>query len=159
MTTGEFDLSSSHNSSLTLQPVLSTIFRPHASAGGGPCLSATAGAVIHQYEGTIAQFLGNGLLVYFGWPGAHEDDALHGVHAGLGIVEAITTTLNPRPERDRGVQLSVRIGIHTGPVVVGEMGSEGRHDSRPWMRWRLGCWKRPHSIGFGGNAQNPSRLA
>ena len=64
---------------------------------------ATAAAVIHQYAGHIAQYLGDGLLVYVGWPVAHEDDALRGVHAGLGIVEAITTTLNPRLQREKGV--------------------------------------------------------
>lgn len=89
---------------------------------------ATAAAVIHQYEGHIAQYLGDGLLVYFGWPVAHEDDALRGVYAGLGLVEAITTTLNPRLEREKGVQLAVRIGLHTGPVGVGEMGGGGRHE-------------------------------
>ena len=89
---------------------------------------ATAAAVIHHYEGHIAQYLGDGLLVYFGWPVAHEDDALRSVHAGLGIVEALTTTLNPRLEREKGVQLAVRIGLHTGPVVVGEMGGGGRHE-------------------------------
>jgi class 3 adenylate cyclase len=89
---------------------------------------ATAAEVIHQYEGYIAQYLGDGLLVYFGWPVAHEDDALRGVHAGLDIVAAITTTLNPRLQREKGVQLAVRIGLHTGPVVVGEMGGGGRHE-------------------------------
>jgi class 3 adenylate cyclase len=89
---------------------------------------ATAAAVIHQYVGHIAQYLGDGLLVYFGWPVAHADDALRGVHAGLGIVDAITTTLNPRLVREKGVQLTVRIGLHTGPVVVGEMGGGGRHE-------------------------------
>jgi class 3 adenylate cyclase len=89
---------------------------------------ATAAEVIHQYAGHIAQYLGDGLLVYVGWPVAHEDDALRGVHAGLGIVAAITTTLNPRLEREKGVQLAVRIGLHTRPVVVGEMGGGGRHE-------------------------------
>ena len=89
---------------------------------------ATAAEVIHQYAGHIAQYLGDGLLVYFGWPVAHEDDALRGVHAGLGIVEAITTTLNPHLQQEKGVQLAVRIGLHTGPVVVGEMGGGGRHE-------------------------------
>jgi class 3 adenylate cyclase/predicted ATPase len=89
---------------------------------------ATAAEVIHQYAGHIAQYLGDGVLVYFGWPVAHEDDALRGVHAGLGIVAAITTTLNPRLEREKGVQLTVRLGLHTGPVVVGEMGGGGRHE-------------------------------
>ena len=89
----------------------------------------TAAEVIHQFAGHIAQYLGDGLLIYFGWPKAHEDDAQHAQHAGLGIVEAITTTLNPRLERETGVQLTVRIGIHTGPVVVGEMGGGGRHEN------------------------------
>jgi class 3 adenylate cyclase/predicted ATPase len=89
---------------------------------------ATAAAVIDQYEGTIAQYLGDGLLVYFGWPVAHEDDALRGVNAGLGLVAVLTTTLNPRLEREKGVQLTVRIGLHTGPVVVGEMGGGKRHE-------------------------------
>jgi class 3 adenylate cyclase/predicted ATPase len=89
---------------------------------------ATAAEIIHRYEGYIAQYLGDGLLVYFGWPVAHEDDALRGVHAGLGLVEAMTTTLNPRLAQAHGVQLTVRLGLHTGPVVVGEMGGRGRHE-------------------------------
>lgn len=88
----------------------------------------TTAGVIRHYEGHIAQYLGDGLLVYFGWPQAHEDDARRGVHAGLGIVEAITTTLNPRLQNDQGVCLAVRIGMHTGPVVIGKMGGGGRHE-------------------------------
>jgi class 3 adenylate cyclase len=76
----------------------------------------TAAAVIQPCAGGVAQYLGDGLLVYFGWPVAHEDDALRGVHAGLGIIEAITTSLNPRLQREKGVQLAVCIGMHTGPV-------------------------------------------
>jgi class 3 adenylate cyclase/predicted ATPase len=87
---------------------------------------ATAAAVIQQYDGHIAQYLGDGVLVYFGWPRAHEDDAQRALHTGLGLVEALTTTLNPRLVQDKGVQLAVRIGIHTGPVVVGAMGG-GTH--------------------------------
>ncbi len=83
---------------------------------------ATAAEVIQQYEGHMSQYLGHGLLIYFGWPVAHEDDAQRALHSGLGIVEAITTTLNPRLEREKGVQLTVRLGVHTGLVVVGEMG-------------------------------------
>jgi predicted ATPase/class 3 adenylate cyclase len=90
---------------------------------------ATAAEVIEQYEGHMAQYLGDGLLMYFGWPMAHEDDAQRAAYAGLGIVEAITTTLNPRLEREKGVQLTVRLGIHTGPVVVGEMGGGERHEN------------------------------
>jgi hypothetical protein len=82
---------------------------------------ATAAEVIHQYEGHMAQYLGDGLLIYFGWPVAHEDDAQRAAHAGLGIVEAITTTLNPRLEQEKGVQLAVRIGA-----------GGGRRDGRWW---------------------------
>jgi class 3 adenylate cyclase/predicted ATPase len=87
---------------------------------------ATAADVIQQYDGHIAQYLGDGLLVYFGWPRAHEDDVQRAAYAGLGIVEALTTTLNPRLEVKHGVQLTVRIGMHTGPVVVGTMGGGER---------------------------------
>jgi predicted ATPase/class 3 adenylate cyclase len=87
----------------------------------------TAAAVIQRYDGYIAQYLGDGLLVYFGFPQAHEDDAPRAVHAGLGIIEA-TATLNTRLKVTYGVQLAVRLGIHTGPVVVGEMGSGGRYE-------------------------------
>jgi predicted ATPase/class 3 adenylate cyclase len=86
-----------------------------------------AAAVIQHYAGHIAQYLGDGLLVYFGYPTAHEDDARRAVHTGLGIVEAIAT-LNTRLMGQYGVQLAVRLGIHTGPVVVGVMGGGGRHE-------------------------------
>src|SRR5262245_21669946 len=90
---------------------------------------ATAAKVVERFAGHIAQFLGDGLLVYLGWPEAHEDDASRAVRAGLGIVEAITTTLNPRLAREKGVQLAGRVGIHTGPVVVGAMGGDGRREN------------------------------
>jgi class 3 adenylate cyclase/predicted ATPase len=86
-----------------------------------------AAAVIRQYAGHIAQYLGDGLLVYFGYPKAHEDDARRAVHAGLGIVDAIAT-LNTRLIALHGVELAVRLGIHTGPVVVGVMGGGERHE-------------------------------
>jgi class 3 adenylate cyclase len=86
-----------------------------------------AAEVIQQYAGHIAQYLGDGLLVYFGYPTAHEDDTRRAVHSGLGIVEAIAT-LNARLVAQYDVQLAVRLGIHTGPVVVGQMGGGGRHE-------------------------------
>src|SRR5262249_18144034 len=86
-----------------------------------------AAEVIARYEGHIAQYLGDGLLVYFGYPAAHEDDARRAVHTGLGIVQAIAT-LNTHLKAQYGVQLAVRLGIHTGPVVVGVMGGGGRHE-------------------------------
>jgi class 3 adenylate cyclase/predicted ATPase len=79
--------------------------------------------VIERFDGHIAQYLGDGVLVYFGYPAAHEDDAARAVRVGLRIIEAIQA-LNlylPRP-------LQVRIGIHTGPVVVGNIGGGSRQE-------------------------------
>jgi len=83
--------------------------------------------VIARFEGHIAQYLGDGLLVYFGYPLAHEDDAQRAVRAGLGIVEALGQ-LNTRLAGERGVHLAVRLGIHTGLVVVGEVGGGTRQE-------------------------------
>jgi TOMM system kinase/cyclase fusion protein len=88
---------------------------------------ATCAKVIARYEGHIAQYLGDGLLVYFGYPLAHEDDAQRAVRAGLGMVEALGQ-LNSRLKPERGVQLAVRLGIHTGLVVVGEVGGGTHHE-------------------------------
>jgi class 3 adenylate cyclase/predicted ATPase len=79
------------------------------------------GDVIRRFEGHIAQYLGDGLLVYFGYPLAHEDDVQRAVRAGLGILEEMGR-VNTGLEADKGLRLAVRIGIHTGLVVVGEMG-------------------------------------
>lgn len=80
--------------------------------------------VIHGFEGYLAQRVGDGLLVYFGYPIAHEDDAQRAVRAGLGIL-AVLPDLNARVTRIVGATqvspLHVRIGIHTGLVVVAEM--------------------------------------
>src|SRR5215472_4112141 len=63
----------------------------------------TCAKVIARFEGHIAQYLGDGLLVYFGYPLAHEDDAQRAVRAGLGMVEALGQ-LNTRLSQERGVQ-------------------------------------------------------
>ena len=88
---------------------------------------AACDAVLQRFDGHIAQYLGDGLLVYFGYPQAHEDDAARAVRAGLGVIEAMAD-LNRRLSRDKGVRLAVRLGIHTGLVVVGEMGGERRQE-------------------------------
>ena len=80
---------------------------------------------VYQYEGTIARLMGDALLAFFGAPIAHEDDARRAILAGLDIVEAI------KPYRelimDRyGVDFDVRVGINTGLVVVGAVGSDLR---------------------------------
>src|SRR3989337_2205609 len=82
--------------------------------------------VIDRFEGHIAQYLGDGLLVYFGYPLAHEDDAQRAMRAGLEIVGVI----HELPLHNTRLQqsLRVRIGIHTGPVVVGEIGRGERRE-------------------------------
>jgi class 3 adenylate cyclase/DNA-binding winged helix-turn-helix (wHTH) protein len=79
---------------------------------------ATSTTVIQRYGGHVAQYLGDGLLVYFGWPQAHEDDARRAVHAGLALVTAVRD-LGSALVQDVGIRLAIRVGIHTGLVVVG----------------------------------------
>src|SRR5262249_50581171 len=69
--------------------------------------------VIQHYDGHIAQLLGDGLLIYFGYPQAHEDDAHRAVRTGLGILAAMED-LNTALKRNKGTQLAIRVGIHTG---------------------------------------------
>ena len=88
---------------------------------------STCTEVVHRYDGYVAQLLGDGLLVYFGYPQAHEDDAQRAVRAGLGMVEAIGA-LNTHLEQDHGVTPALRLGVHTGQVVVGAMGGAGRQE-------------------------------
>ncbi|MBI3247518.1 MAG: zinc ribbon domain-containing protein, partial [Deltaproteobacteria bacterium] len=112
----------------------------------------TSATVIERGGGHIAQYLGDGLLVYFGYPVAHEDDAARVVRAGLAIIAALQERgpsplvgegqgegakisaihpphphLLPQGEKELR-QLHVRIGIHTGPVVMGEMGGGAKRE-------------------------------
>jgi class 3 adenylate cyclase len=83
--------------------------------------------VIQRYDGHIAQLLGDGLLVYFGYPQAHEDDAQRAVRTGLGILAAMDD-LHTRLPTANGITQAVRLGIHTGLVVIGAMGDQGRYE-------------------------------
>ena len=86
------------------------------------------GDVVRRYEGYVAQYMGDGLLVYFGYPVTHDDIPQRAVRAGIAIVEAIRA-LSARQMESRAVRLEVRVGIHTGAVVVGEMGDTDRPQS------------------------------
>jgi class 3 adenylate cyclase/predicted ATPase len=88
---------------------------------------AASTEVIQRFEGHVAQHLGDGLLMYFGYPAAHEDGAQRAVRTGLGIINAMPA-LNQRLAPAHGIQLAVRIGIHTGVVVIGDIGTGSRQE-------------------------------
>ena len=75
-------------------------------------------AVVRRFEGHIHDYFGDGMMVYFGFPTAHEDDPQRAVRCGLGIIEAVGQ-LNDRFQAELGIDLHVRIGIDTGLVVAG----------------------------------------
>jgi class 3 adenylate cyclase len=81
-------------------------------------------AAIERYEGYVARYMGDGVLAYFGYPRAHEDDAERAIFAGLGVVESVVG-LNATVGDQQAVELGVRVGIATGPVVVGDIIGEG----------------------------------
>jgi predicted ATPase/class 3 adenylate cyclase len=103
--------------------------------------------VVEHYDGFIAQHLGDGLLIYFGYPRAHEDDGERAVLAGLDIIKAVNA-LQPRP----ALQLHVRVGIATGKVVVGDLVSSGANLDKvavgqtPNLAARLQALAEPDSI-------------
>src|SRR5206468_8449730 len=83
-----------------------------------------AAETVARFGGHVAKYLGDGLLVYFGYPHAHEDDPERAVRAGLALLDKIAE-LNRQLEPVRGVRLAVRVGIHTGAVVIGEGATAG----------------------------------
>jgi class 3 adenylate cyclase/tetratricopeptide (TPR) repeat protein len=83
--------------------------------------------VLQRFDGYLAQYLGDGVLVYFGYPMAHEDDAQRAVRTGLGLLDAIEP-LNTRLALPPGERVAVRLGVHTGLVVVGDVGVGARQE-------------------------------
>ena len=79
---------------------------------------------IAQYNGYIAKFMGDGVLAYFGYPQAHENDAERAARAGLDIVGAMANVSAAQAPL-REMEMAVRIGINTGLVVVGDIIGEG----------------------------------
>jgi len=80
----------------------------------------TVAGVVSRYEGFVAKFMGDGVLCYFGWPRANEDDAERAVRAGLSIIDAVRKARAPN-----GSLLSTRVGIATGVVIVGDLIGSG----------------------------------
>jgi len=97
---------------------LSTIMDPEELSSLIKSYRGACGAVVLRYAGHVAQYLGDGILVYFGWPTAYEDSAERAVRSALDIIEAVKAISSASP-------LTVRIGLATGPVVVGEDSPEG----------------------------------
>ena len=83
------------------------------------CVAAT----VAQFDGFVAKYMGDGVLVYFGYPQAHEDDAERSVRTGLALIAAVSALSSPVP-------LQVRVGIATGLVVVGDMIGSGEAQER-----------------------------
>ena len=80
-------------------------------------------AIVQKYNGHVAQYLGDGLMIYFGWPQAHEDDAERAVRSALDIVTSVKKVQAP-------ASLQVHIGIATGSVVVGDSADSGIEASK-----------------------------
>jgi class 3 adenylate cyclase/predicted ATPase len=83
-------------------------------------------AAIRRYQGHVARYFGDGVMAFFGWPYAHEDDASRAVRAALEMLSAITKIPGP-------VTLASRVGISSGPVVVGEIAGSGTATTMDWM--------------------------
>jgi class 3 adenylate cyclase/predicted ATPase len=94
-------------------------------------LQRACGEVVQHFDGHVAQYLGDGILVYFGYPRAHEDDPVRAVETALGILDVVPD-LNAHLAESlpalRGRALEVRIGVHTGPAVVGDVGGAQRRE-------------------------------
>jgi len=82
-------------------------------------------APVYRYEGTLARLMGDAIFAFFGAPIAHEDDPQRAVGAGLDIISGIASYKEEIRTR-HGLDLDVRVGIHTGPVMVGQVGSDLR---------------------------------
>ena len=83
-------------------------------------------AAIKRYEGYVARYFGDGVMAFFGYPRAHEDDPVRAVHAALEMLAAVTNIPGP-------VTLASRVGISSGPVVVGEIAGGGTATTMDWM--------------------------
>ena len=110
----------------------------------------TCSYVVNQFDGHLAQYLGDGVLIYFGYPHAHEDDSQRAICCALEILSEMQH-LSGLQERYKGINLAVRIGIHTGLVVVGEMGGDKKHErlalgNTPNIAARLQALADPNSI-------------
>jgi class 3 adenylate cyclase/predicted ATPase len=113
---------------------------------------AVAG-VVAEFDGFVAKYMGDGVLVYFGYPQAHEDDAERAVRVGLSLIEAVRRLdLN-------SIELQARVGIATGLVVVGDLIGEGSAQEQsvvgetPNLAARLQARAEPDTVVIAGSTQ------
>ncbi len=110
--------------------------------------------VVARYNGYVAKYMGDGVLVYFGYPQAHENDAERAARAGLGIVEAMADIGSAHALLGE-VDLTVRVGINTGLVVVGDIVGEGASEEAsvvgetPNVAARLQALSEPNQVVIG----------
>ena len=118
----------------------------------------SVGTVVESHHGFIARFLGDGILVYFGYPKAHENDAALAVHAGLEVIEAVAALDVDQYQISDG--LGVRIGIMTGPAVVGDIIGKGASQEStalgemPNIAARLQSEAKPNQLVIGDTTKN-----
>jgi len=130
---------------------LRTIVRAYQDACAG---------VVARLEGYVARYMGDGVLVYFGFPRAHEDDAERAIRAGLEIVEAVGKL---RPQDN--LKLRTRIGIATGPVIVGDLIGTGSAQEfaavgeTPNLAARLQAVATPDSVVIDSTTHSLARAA
>src|SRR5262249_41236687 len=111
-----------------------------------------AAEVVTRFGGYVAKYMGDGVLVYFGYPEAHEADAENAVRAGLALVAAITALFKEGRHQ-------VRIGIATGLVVVGELVGAGEAQERnvvgetPNLAARLQSYAAPNTVIIAGTTR------
>ncbi|UQR67606.1 AAA family ATPase [Bradyrhizobium sp. C-145] len=107
----------------------------------------TVAGEISRYEGHVAKFMGDGVLAYFGWPKAHEDDAERAARAGLAVTLSVAGLASPG-----GQPLAARVGVATGLVVVGDLVGSGEAQERdvigetPNLAARLQVLARPGQV-------------
>ena len=116
---------------------------------------------IHKYEGTINQFTGDGVMALFGAPVAHEDHAQRACNAALAIQKALGD-YSEKLERDYGAVFKMRIGLNSGPVIVGAIGDDLRMDytavgNTTNLAARMESMARPGVIYLSGNTQRLAR--
>jgi class 3 adenylate cyclase len=112
---------------------------------------------VRQFGGFVAKYIGDGVLIYFGYPQAHEDDAERAVRAGLELIAAVSALKSP-------VALQTRVGIATGLVVVGDLIGSGEAQERgivgetPNLAARLQGIAEPNTVVIGGSTRGCSAI-